>query len=176
VYRTRPSCTKKLLMPNRVRGPIFFASRMRFSKMETLTEYAPDVKNTRGKNSSPTASTKCLYRLTLSAGTIFLCVLFVPTCLCGHAVDVSGTDPCAPSLVAAAARRTLSAASAREQTKIMQYGPMVRAFGDQISPIVFETHGGLGDKAIEFVDKLSLHAATRPGPSSRGNFGFHPCR
>ena len=90
-----------------------------------------------------------------------------------HTVDVSGTDPCAPSLVAAAARRTLSAASAREQTKITQYGPMVAAFGVQFSPFVFETHGGLGDKAMEFVDKLSLHAAARPGASSRGNFRFH---
>ncbi len=71
-----------------------------------------------------------------------------------HTVDVSSTDPCAPSLVAAAARRTLSAASAREQTKITQCGPMLAAFGVQFSPFVFEKHGGLGDKAMEFVDKL----------------------
>ena len=50
---------------------------------------------------------------------------------------------------------------------------MVAAFGVQFSPFVFETHGGLGDKAMEFVDKLSLHAAARPGASSRGNFHFH---
>ena len=50
---------------------------------------------------------------------------------------------------------------------------MVAAFGVQFSPFVFETHGGLGDKALEFVDKLSLHAAARPGASSRGNFRFH---
>ena len=47
------------------------------------------------------------------------------------------------------------------------------AFGVQFSPFVFETHGGLGEKAMEFVDKLSLHAAARPGASSRGNFRFH---
>ena len=45
--------------------------------------------------------------------------------------------------------------------------PMVTAFGVQFSPFVFQTHGGLGDKAIEFVDKLSLHAAARPGASPR---------
>ena len=90
-----------------------------------------------------------------------------------HTIDVSGTDPCAPSMVVAAARRTLSAAQARETEKNTHYGRMVMAFGVQFSLFVFETHGGLGPKAMEFIDKLAHHAEARPGASSRGSFRFH---
>jgi len=90
-----------------------------------------------------------------------------------HTIDVSGTDPCAPSLVTSAARRTLSAASKREQTKNAAYARLVTMFGHQFSPFVFETHGGLGVQAMEFIDKLCLHASDRPGFRVQGQFRYH---
>jgi len=90
-----------------------------------------------------------------------------------HAIDVSGTDPCAPSYVAAAARHTLHAAGSREREKNAHYSALVRLPGVQFFPFVFETLGGLSERAIEFVDKLSMHARARPGAVAVGSFKYH---
>ena len=87
-------------------------------------------------------------------------------------VDVSGTDPTAPSYVAAAARTSLHAAHRRETEKNGHYAELVRLYQLPFLPFVFETHGALGPRAMHFIDELSQHAQSRPGAATSGDFRF----
>jgi hypothetical protein len=87
-------------------------------------------------------------------------------------VDVSGTDPTAPSYVAAAARSSLHAARRRETEKNNHYAELVRLYQLPLVPFVFETHGALGPRAMNFIDELSQHAQGRPGSEVSGAFRF----
>ena len=87
-----------------------------------------------------------------------------------HAIDVSGIDPCAPSHVAQSARHTLSSAHEREVQKNAQHALLSQRHDVSVVPFVFETHGGLGPRAIEFIDKLVLHDRGRAYEDSRKSF------
>ena len=100
--------------------------------------------------------------------------LMIPFADSVHCVDVSGTDPCAPSYLEAASRRTLSAAASRRQSKISQYRNLPQLFHVVFTPFVFETHGGLDSIAIDFVDKLAAESRHRLGGRSiSGDFKYH---
>ena len=98
--------------------------------------------------------------------------VMVPFPLGMLALDVSGSDPTASTYVAAAARRSLSCATAREASKNSHYADMRQRFQIEFLPFVFETHGALGPSAMAFIDRLSEYADRRPGTEADGSFKF----
>ncbi len=84
---------------------------------------------------------------------------------CGVVViDMSVTHPCCQSYVVQASRRSLAAASKREDHKIHVYQdwPPLRTENARLVPFVMEATGGIGDMANGYINDIAMKLAARP--------------
>ncbi len=74
-----------------------------------------------------------------------------------HLVDVSITNPCAPSYMMGAARPG-AAAAARERKKIRQHSALAKKSHATVVPFVCESFGTFSNRALEFISAVSCAA------------------
>lgn len=81
-------------------------------------------------------------------------------------VDVSGTDPLAPSIRRAVAGIPGQALKIRAGEKFSKYRDMAAALGKEFFPFAVESYGGLGEEALKLLDLVALEGLSL-GPSAR---------
>jgi hypothetical protein len=73
-------------------------------------------------------------------------------------VDISVINPCATSYVKKASKKSLAAATLRENSKEKRYTQVIKHNSSVFYPLIVETHGGFGRKLTAFLKMLVTDA------------------
>jgi hypothetical protein len=79
-------------------------------------------------------------------------------------IDVAIINPTNESNMKTAASKSLGAASHKEQEKTRFYERECAAIKAEFIPFIVETHGGIGNKAKQLIERLSTHMSKQHAP------------